>query len=247
MVFMKLLRFPADEDVIRGVVSKAELASLLVTFPQDEFVKKVCNDAVSFGMAGVLATPFLCPTVSSILKGSGVDTICINSLFFIHDENLDCKKLTVEEILRLGVKDFDMMPSLGMVRDSEYEKIEREFSVLTDIMHKAGGRLGLILETEFMSEEEQIRLGQAAVNSGADYLRICGGMELVCHVNGGRANLRNICRVKDQVSGKIKIKAGGGWELAYLEDAHEYIQSGADRVDAGPNFIGQLIDIGYRR
>jgi deoxyribose-phosphate aldolase len=140
-----------------------------------------------------------------------------------------------------------MMPMMGMLRDKEYDKIENEFSILADIIHKAGGRLGLILETELISEEEQIRLGQAAVNSSADYLRICGGMELVCHINGGRANLQSICRIKDRFSDKIKIKAGGGWEFNYLEDCHEYIQSGASRIDAGPNFIQQLIDIGYRR
>ena len=244
---MKLFKFPEDQEAIREVVSKSELASLLVPSPQDVLIAEVCDEARTFLPASVIATPFLCPKVYAALEGTGVTTVCINSLMPAQDEHFDSKMLAIEEILKVGVKDFDFTAPVGMIRDKEFDQIEKDFSVMSERIKKAGGQFSIILETEVISYEEQILLAQAAVNAGADYLRICSGMDLLCGINSGRAVLRSICQIKDRFGDQIKIKAGGGWEYAYLEDCHEYIMSGADRIDIGPRFIQQLKDMNFRR
>jgi deoxyribose-phosphate aldolase len=244
---MKLLRLPEDQEIIQGIVSKAELASLLVPSPRDSLINQTCEEAKSCQPSGVLATPILCPQVSAALKGTGIATVCILSLMLAQDENHSNKMFAIHEILKSGVRDFDIMPSVAMTRDKEFGQIEKDFSEMAGVIKNSGGHLSVIIETEAISGEDQALLCQAAINAGADYIRICSGVEQLCGVNGGRATLRSICRIKDLVGEKIKIKAGGGWEYSYLEDCYEYIQSGAGRVDIGPRFIQQLKDIQYRR
>jgi deoxyribose-phosphate aldolase len=242
---IKMLKLPQDGEAIRTVVSKAEIASLLVPSVQDAMITEICNDAKTYGTAGVLATAALCPQVSAALKGAEVRVVCIYSLIYSPDENYDCKIFGIKDVIKSGVKDFDLGVPAGVVHDKDFARIEKDFCGMADVIKQSSGHIGLVLETELFSYEEQMTLGKIAVNAGADYLRICSGMEQLCGINGGRATLRSICFLKDRFGDTIKIKAGGGWDYAYLEDCYEYIQSGADRVDAGSRFIKQLKDMNY--
>jgi len=243
---MNLLKFP-EKQKIGDIVSRAEYAALLIPSPRQAYLEEVCAQARQFGFAGVIATPYDCPFVLEQLEGTGIETVCLNALNHALDENFDCRMYGIDVSIKIGVKNFELSVPCGLIRDGKFDVIQDELSAMVEKVHLADGKTSVILEPEFMEREAMKQIITSAEKAGADYIRICSGLEKVCGSNGGRANLNSICFVKQQRSTPIAIKAGGGWDYAYLEDCAEYIDSGAERIDVGPRFVEQLKEIGYRK
>lgn len=244
---MELLKFPKNKKDIFEVVRRAEYAALLVPSPRRSYVAEVCAQAKQYGFASVIATPYDCPEVAKLLEGSGVEAVCLNALNHALDEDFDCRLYSVDAMLEIGVKNIELSVPIGMMRDGKFDQIQSELSAMIDKIHTAGGKASVILEPDCMDKEAMKQVIRAAEGAATDYLRICSGFERVCGSNGGRATLNSIGFVREQSSGKTAIKAGGGWDYAYLEDCAEYIRQGAERVDVGPRLVEQLGKIGYRR
>ena len=244
---MKLLHFPRDKEEIASILEKAELASLMVPFVTEDAVKETCRQAVKYGMAAVLAVPDICSQTAKILKGTGVAPVCVVSAMEVGDNDHAGRLNCIREQLKLGVCDVDIGVPIGMVLDGEFSELTKEIKDMAELLHAKGGRLGVILEIDQFNATQLFGLCDSAVAGGADYLRISSGMEAIGAVNIGRATIHNVAALHERYGGKIKIKAGGGWDFAYLEDCVEYIESGASRVDAGPCTITQLEQIGYGR
>ena len=244
---MRLFEFPRDKAEIDRVVSCAEYAALLIPSPRQSYVEEVCAQARQFGFAGVVATPFDCPTVLKLLEGSGVETICLNALNHALDENFDCRMFGIQALLEQGVKHFELGVPCGLLREGAFDVVHAELAAMVEKIHAAGGKMSVILEPECMSKDAMAKVIAMAEELGADHVRLCSGFERVCGTNGGRATLNTICFAREQHTGKIGLKAGGGWDYAYLEDCAEYMENGASRVDVGPRFVEQLANLGYRR
>jgi deoxyribose-phosphate aldolase len=244
---MELFKIPRNREDVDKVVSRAEHAALLVPSPRQDYVEKVCAQAKEYGFAGVIATPYDCPEVLKKLEGSGVKTICLNALNHALDENFDCRMYGTEALLDMGVRAFELPVPCGLIRDGKFDVIEEELAALTEKIHAKGGEVSVILEPECMDKPSMVKLIQIAEKIGAEYIRLCSGLAQVCGTNGGRATVNLVGFVKEHCSDRIVIKAGGGWDFAYLEDCAEYIDCGAGRVDVGLRFTEQLEKIGYRR
>ena len=243
---MNLLEYPKDKAVIDNVVSCAELASLMIPSPREAYVEEVCGQAKEFGFAGVLATPFDSPTVLKLLNGSKIETICIISLNHALDENFDCRMLTMKEMIKLGVRNYEVSVPYTMFKDEKDSVVEQYITDTKALVDSVDGKLSVIIEPEEMNKAIQLRVVKIAERVGVDYIRLGSGMEKVCGTNGGRATINTLCFLSENIK-KTSLKAGGGWDYAYLEDCAEYIQCGASRVDVGPRFVEQLREIGYGR
>ena len=244
---MKLFRWPRDEEDIRRVLSAAELASLLVPFVTEDEVQKVCGQAVEYGMHSVLAVPDISVKTVKYLQGTGVIPVCMASSNEVVDNDHASSMVMIRELIRYGVLDVDMGMPVGMMLNGEFDQIRKELSERAALLHNAGGRFGVVLEIDQLPEPLMLKLCEASVGAGADFLRISSGMELMGAMNIGRATVHNVALLYHHFGKEIRIKAGGGWDLGWLEDANEYLEAGAVRVDAGPNMVRQLMDMGYRR
>lgn len=244
---MKLFRFPQDQADIARVLSRAELASLMIPFVTEAQVREACSQAVTYGMAGVLAVPDICQQTVKLLQGTGVAPVAVVAAMEVDDNDRATRLNLVKELIRLGVLDVDFGVPASMVLNGELEQLAAEIRGQADTLHAAGGRLGVILEIDQWTQPQLFGLCQAAVDGGADYLRISSGMEQIGAANIGRATIYNVALLYERYGGRIRIKAGGGWDFAWLEDVNEYLEAGADRVDVGPVTVGQLEGLGYRR
>lgn len=244
---MELFKFPQNKEDIEKVVSRAEYAALMIPSPRQSYVEQVCAQAKEFGFSGVLATPYDCPEVLKQLEGSGVETVCMNALNHALDENPACRVYGIDTLLEMGVKYFELSVPCGVMKDDKFDIVEKELFNMAEKIHGVSGKVSIILEPECMKKEFLKKLISIAEKTGVDYIRICSGFENVCGTSGGRATMNLICFVREECGGRIPIKAGGGWDYAYLEDCAEYIDSGASCVDVGPRFVEQLTKLGYRR
>lgn len=244
---MELFDIKKNKEEIDRIVRRAEYAALLVPSPRRHYVEQVCEEAKRFGFAGVIATPYDCPAVLDLLKDSGVGTVCLNSLNHALDENFDCRMYGIDALLEMGVREFELAVPCGLIRDEKYDVIKEELLAMVEKIHALSGKVSVIIEPECMDKKSMAQIILIAEECRADYIRICSGFEKVCGTNGGRATINMICFVREHLKGETAIKAGGGWDYAYLEDCAEYVECGAGRVDIGPRFVQQLEEIGYRR
>lgn len=244
---MKLFHYPKDGTEIAGILAKCELASLMIPFVTRDQVEEACHQAVAYGLAGVLAIPDICQQTVELLKGTGVAPVAVCAAMEVDDNDREGRLNLVRELIKIGVLDVDFGVPASMVLDAEFEQLAAEIKDQTDTLHAANGRLGVILEIDQWTEEQLFALCQAAVDGGADYLRISSGMEQIGAANIGRATIYNVATLYERFGGKIAIKAGGGWDFAWLEDVNEYLEAGAARADVGPITIDQLVRLGYKR
>lgn len=244
---MKLFHFPQDEADITKVLSHAELASLMIPFVTSDQVSEACEQAVKYGMAGVLAVPDICQQTVKLLEGTGVAPVAVAAAMEVDDNDRDTRLNLVKELIKLGVLDVDFAVPVSMGLNGEFQELSQEIRDQADTLHAAGGRLGVILEIDQWTKPQLFSLCQAAIDGHADYLRISSGMEQIGAANIGRATIYNVATLYENFGRQIKIKAGGGWDFAWLEDVNEYLEAGAERVDLGPVTIGQLEELGYRR
>jgi len=244
---MKLLRFPENEKEIRNVLDHAELASLLVPFTTEAQVKEACETAVKYGMAGVLAIPDICQQTVKFLAGTKVRPIAVIDAMELGDNAAAGRLFSVKELVKLGVKGVDSGIPTNIILDGEYDEIAAEIRDQAAACHEAGAEYGVTLNIDSITPDQLAKVCECAISGGADYLRTSCGMEQIGADGIGRATVHNIAELSELYGDRIKIKAGGGWDFAWLEDSLEYLLSGASRVDVGPVTVGQLERIGYGR
>jgi deoxyribose-phosphate aldolase len=129
---------------------------------------------------------------------------------------------------------------------NQFGKISETMKHFSRFIHNDSGRFNIIIEEGMFSDEQKILASKLGIEAGADGIRTCSGAMEICGMSTGRATIHDICLLRENLGQKITIKAGGGTDFMYLEDALEYINCGANSVDIGQNAVIQLEEIGYQ-
>ena len=132
----------------------------------------------------------------------------------------EAKLAEVEQALKDGCDEIDMVINIGDVKNGHYEKVEQEIRTLK----KACGDhiLKVIVETCYLTREEKIAMCRAVTNAGADYIKTSTGF------GTGGAVREDVELFREHIGPGVKIKAAGG--ISTLEDLELFLQSGCDRV-----------------
>ena len=83
------------------------------------------------------------------------------------------KVAEVEQALKDGCNEIDMVVNISDVKNGDYDKVEEEIRTLK----KACGNhiLKVIIETCYLTEDEKIAMCKAVTNAGADYIKTSTG------------------------------------------------------------------------
>jgi deoxyribose-phosphate aldolase len=130
------------------------------------------------------------------------------------------KAAEVEQALKDGCNEIDMVVNISDVKNGDYDKVEEEIRTLKKAC--GGHILKVIIETCYLTEEEKIAMCRAVTNAGADYIKTSTGFG----TNG--ATREDIELFKKHIGPGVKIKAAGG--VSTLEDLEMFLNLGCDRV-----------------
>ena len=83
------------------------------------------------------------------------------------------KAAEVEQAVRDGANEIDMVVNISDVKNHQYGKVEAEIRMLKEACQ--GRVLKVIIETCFLTEEEKIAMCQAVTKAGADYIKTSTG------------------------------------------------------------------------
>lgn len=183
-----------------------------------EDIEKLCKEAIEFETASVCIPPSY---VKMVNKNFGDKlNICTVIGFPLGYQVTAAKVAEVEEALKQGCNEIDMVVNITDVKNGLYGKVEEEIRTVK----KACGDhiLKVIIETCYLTEEEKIAMCKAVTNAGADYIKTSTGF------GTGGATLEDVKLFKEHIGPNVKIKAAGG--VSTLQDLEAFLSLGCDRI-----------------
>ena len=143
----------------------------LKAFAKWEDIEKLCDEAVEYQTASVCIPPTYIKRVHD--KYQDRINICTVVGFPLGYSVTSAKVAEVEQALKDGCNEIDMVVNISDVKNGDYDKVEEEIRTLK----KACGNhiLKVIIETCYLTEDEKIAMCKAVTNAGADYIKTSTG------------------------------------------------------------------------
>ena len=190
----------------------------LKAFATWEDMKTLCEEAIAYQTASVCVPPCYIKRIHDTY-GEKIN-ICTVVGFPLGYSVTQAKVAEVEQALKDGCNEIDMVVNISDVKNGLFDKVEEEIRTLK----AACGEhiLKVIIETCYLTEEEKIALCKAVTNAGADYIKTSTGF------GTDGATKEDIELFKKHIGPNVKMKAAGG--VSTVEDLEMFINLGCDRI-----------------
>jgi deoxyribose-phosphate aldolase len=167
------------------------------------------------------------------LAGSGVPVGVVVG-FPLGATTTASKREEALEMVKLGAHEIDMVLNIGMLRSGMNAQVEQDIRSVAEVVHDAGARLKVILETCLLTMEEKLRASQIAISAGTDFLKTSTGFS----THGATA--ADVALLRGVAGAACGVKASGG--IRTLADARTMLEAGANRIgaSAGVKILDEL-------
>ena len=190
----------------------------LKAFATWEDIQKLCEEAIAYQTASVCVPPCYIKRIHDTY-GEKIN-ICTVVGFPLGYSVTQAKVAEVEQALKDGCNEIDMVVNISDVKNGLFDKVEEEIRTLKAA---CGERiLKVIIETCYLTEEEKIALCKAVTNAGADYIKTSTGF------GTDGATKEDIELFKKHIGPNVKMKAAGG--VSTVKDLEMFINLGCDRI-----------------
>lgn len=190
----------------------------LKAFATWEDIVKLCDEAVKYHTASVCVPPAYIKRIHDTY-GEQIN-ICTVVGFPLGYSVTEAKVAEVDQALKDGCNEIDMVVNISDVKNGLFDKVEEEIRTLKAAC--GGHILKVIIETCYLTEEEKIAMCRAVANAGADYIKTSTGF------GTGGATREDVELFKKHIGPGVRIKAAGG--VSSLEDLEMFIDLGCDRI-----------------
>jgi deoxyribose-phosphate aldolase len=184
-------------------------------------LRKLCNEAVTFGFFSVCVNSVNVPFVREQLRGSTV-AVCAVVGFPLGAMSPAAKAFETTEAIRNGADEIDMVINVGALKSRDYAL------VLDDIARVVGAAQGkivkVILETGGLTRDEKVIGCALSKAAGAHFVKTSTGF------GPGGATVEDIALMRAIVGPELGVKASGGVRTA--ADADRMVAAGANRIGA---------------
>lgn len=193
--------------------------TLLKPFAKQSDIKRLCEEAVKYGFASVCVHPCHVEFAKAFLNGTAVKTATVAG-FPLGANTSKAKAFEVENAVSLGADEIDMVINIGALKDKRYDML------LCDIKEAVAAAKGkivkAIIETYYLTDEEKAYATRISCQAGVHFVKTCTGF------NEGVATLDDIKIIRENLLGKVNIKASGG--IRTYKEAAAFIAAGAKRI-----------------
>ncbi|HKD85220.1 MAG TPA: deoxyribose-phosphate aldolase, partial [Terriglobales bacterium] len=170
-------------------------------------VTAICHEAVHYGFHLVMVNPANVALAAAEVRGSDVKVGTV--IGFPLGANLTVTKLfEAENALRQGAHELDIVMNIGALKSGDRQAVKTEMRSLTELAHRQGALLKLILENALLTQEEKILACALAAEAGVDFVKTSSGL-----ADSG-ATASDVALMRGVVGLKIGVKAAGGIRTA---------------------------------
>jgi deoxyribose-phosphate aldolase len=181
--------------------------------------RRLCEEALAHGFAGVCVPPVHVPTCAERLRGTGVSVITVVG-FPLGASRTDAKVFEARAAVDDGADEVDMMVALWALRQGEDARARDDAAAVVEAV--APRPVKVILETALLDDAEKRRACAIARAAGAAYVKTSTGMAV------GGATVEDVRLLRAEVGDALRIKASGGIRDAVT--ARAMVAAGADRI-----------------
>jgi deoxyribose-phosphate aldolase len=226
-----------SEESIRRLLPTIDYSDALTVDASLQDVVEACSAGRLYGFRAVVAFPCYLDVVVQELADSEV--LAQLTVGFPSGAGTTATKcFEVEEGIRKGANDFDMVMNIGALKARDYAQVLDDIQQVRSLVAPTGSPLKVIIEVGLLSEEEIVTASTIAAEAGATHVKTCTGFA------PGRATLRNIRLIREAVGDRMLIKASGG--VASIEDGCAFLDAGAAVVAARGWLVSQLEAQGFK-
>ncbi len=207
--------------------------SLLHPTLTDQGILAGCALARKYNVATVCVKPYAVAMSRDALAGSDVGVCSV--IAFPHGNSTTAIKVaeTIQAI-RDGAAEIDMVVNIGKALGGDWKYVSDEIRAVNDVCLSRGALLKVILETDYLQDEQIIRLCEISSQCQAAFIKTSTGYGFVKQPNGfysyAGATEHNVGVMRAHASPAVRIKAAGG--IRSLDDLLRFRALGAARIGA---------------
>lgn len=180
-------------------------------------IKKLCGEAMEYGMASVCIPGCYVKRAHEMFEGLNICTVIGFPLGY---NSAASKVAEALQAVRDGASEIDMVINICCVKNKEYNRAEEEIARVKEAVKDK--ILKVIIETCYLDREEKIAMCRAVTNAGADFIKTSTGF------GTAGAVLEDVLLMKENVGKNVQIKAAGG--IRSREEMEAFIRAGCTRI-----------------
>ena len=184
-------------------------------------IDKIIEEAREFNFKSVCLNPTHVKYAAEKLKDTEV-LVCTVIGFPLGASTTETKMFEVEDAVKNGASELDMVINVGALKDGRYEDVQKD---IESVVGAANGKtVKVIIETCLLTDEEIVKASELSKAAGANFVKTSTGF------SGGGATPEDVKLMKDTVGDDLEVKASGG--VRNLEDFNKMLEAGATRIGA---------------
>ena len=207
--------------------------SLLHPTMTDEAIIAGCELSKRYDVATACVKPYATRMASDILRGSGV-AVCSVIAFPHGNSTTTIKALEAESAVLEGATEIDMVVNLGKVLGGDWSYVSQDVKAVNDVVISNGGLLKVIFETDYLEDEQIIKLCEICASQAVAFVKTSSGYGFVKQPNGmysyQGATDHQLRVMRQHSPPSVQLKAAGG--VRSLDDLLRVSEIGVTRIGA---------------
>jgi len=184
-------------------------------------IRRLCTEAIEYGMAAVCIFPSYVPMAREILKDSRVKIATVIAFPFGVTFTAT-KEAEMRTSAARGADEMDFVINIAALKSGEDRAVEQEMEYLTAKARTIGVRTKFIIETAYLTDDEKVRVCKVANRIKPDFMKTSTGY------GPSGATVEDVRLMRSNLLPEIQIKAAGG--IRSYAEAAQLLQAGATRL-----------------
>jgi deoxyribose-phosphate aldolase len=184
-------------------------------------IRRLCTEAVEYGMAAVCIFPSYLPMAREILKNSRVRIATVIAFPF-GVTFTEIKEAEMRASAARGADEMDFVINIAALKSGEDKTVEDEMHHLTARSRTLGVQTKFIMENAYLTDDEKMRVCRIANRVRPDFMKTSTGY------GPSGATVEDVRLMRSNLLPEIQIKAAGG--IRSHAEAVQMLQAGAARL-----------------
>ncbi len=195
--------------------------TLLDPLTNRESVIKLCDEALLHNFLGVCIPPYL--VRDAVRKFDGLDKITTTVIGFpLGYTFTNVKVEEIKKVIDEGADEVDVVLNLAAVKSKEWSVVKNEIDSVTMAAHMRGKKVKLIVEVDYLSDEELMKVLTYCIAHEVDFVKTSTGYSKKA------ITPERVAFLRANLPESIGVKASGG--IKTKEAAIALLQAGASRI-----------------
>ncbi len=179
--------------------------------------------ARTYDVASVCIMPYYLHRCAEMLDGSAV--VPSTTIGFPHGGHTTAAKVAeARQALADGGVELDMVANISAVLSGRWDYVRADIAAVKDVTHAAGGKVKVIFENCYLSDDQKIRLCEICGDLRVDWVKTSTGY------GSGGATDADLRLMRAHAPAHVQVKAAGG--VRTLDRALEVRALGVTRFGA---------------